>query len=225
MNARIDGPIHRYGPPEFQAQIDEIFGYNRFGGPLFKIVWGQTDRRMAAGLDGYEEELTCAPIGCWNIMRWIPPEAFGTPNLYYSITRNSETGLYENGEYPWEGRYEVLQPLMHRSFNEDKTYMQIDAFPLSHRIIELMIPILARSRRVSYWEIKAAKDEQERIENTRIVSRITDRMMDSMPAYIGPVSFRGQGTKNSSFQQRMEAVEQSWKRYGKRNWQKGFGQN
>jgi len=193
---------------------------------MFRIVWGQTERAMRSSLDGkgYEERLVCSGIPCWNIMRWIPPESFGSPEVYYSLTYDSETGLHDTGEYPWEGRYEVLQPLMHRSFNEDKTEMAVDALPLTYRIIELLIPVLTRANRVSYWETKAAQDEIQRIENTQAVGRITDRMIEAMPAYIGPVSFGGQGNKNGSFQRRVEAVERSWKDYGKRSWKKGFGQ-
>lgn len=226
MEARISGKERRTCPPEFQERVNEVFGFNRFGGPMFKIVWGQTERAMRSSLDGhgYEERLVCSGVPCWNIMRWIPPESFGSPETYYELTYDQATGLHDLGEYPWEGRYEVLQPLMHRSFNDDKTVMKVDALPLTYRIIDLLIPVLTRARRVSYWEAKAAEDEMQRRENTAIVGQITDRMIDAMPAFIGPHSARGQVVKNNSFQKRMEAVEQSWKQYGKRNWKKGFGQ-
>jgi len=223
MTATIEGRERRRCPAEFQDRVNEICGLNRFGDPNIKIVWGQTETTVAAGLHGYEERLLCPGTPCWNILRWIAPECFGTPKFFYEMSYDQETGLMDTGEYPYKGRYEVLQPLMHRRMNGDK--LVVDHFPLCHMIIDLMIPVLLNARSVSAAEVKAAREEMERLENTEHVGQICDRLMDEVPAYLGAASFAGQGTKSTAFQQKMEQVEEAWKKHGKKNWKRGFFQN
>lgn len=222
MSTAIIGRERRECPSEFQERINDICGLNRFGGPNVKIAWGQTETKIAAGTHGYEERLLCPGAPCWYILRWIAPECFGTPKMFYEMTYNPELGLMENGEYPYEGSYEVLQPLMHRKAEGEQ--MVIEHLPLCHAIIDLLIPVLIGVRKVSAAEVKAAQETIDQIENAELVDHITDNLLDRMPAFIGPTSY-AHGPRNSTFQKKIEDVERAWKQHGKRNWKRGFFQN
>ena len=134
-------PERRICPPEFQEAIDERFGLNRFGGPRFKLAWSETETHTVQGPWGYTERLLCPNIPCWVILRWRAPECFGTPRLYELINRDPEPICALLGEYPYEGKWEIVQPLYSKEFSFDAG-LQVDHFPLSWLIIEHILPIL-----------------------------------------------------------------------------------
>lgn len=204
----------RLCPDEFQECINERFGLNRFGGPNFKLVWGQTEYVTMAGNGCYQDELLCHGNPCWNILRWIPPETFGTPDFFYEQSIDPETGLSTLGEYPHEGRYEILQPLTHRQVIGDE--LIVEHFPLSYQIIDLMIPMFVRSQEVTALELRLAQEEQERMENAEIVDSIADRLEEEMPAYVHPVSYAGQAMHTSRLTRKMDEISRQWDRLPKR---------
>ena len=102
----IRKPERRVCPDDFQQAIDERFGVNRFGTSNYRMAWGETETMRVAGVRGYEDRLMCGNVACWNLMRWRPPEAFGTPELFDLLNRDRDSGLCILGEYPYEGRYE-----------------------------------------------------------------------------------------------------------------------
>ena len=197
-------------PPEFQEALNSRFGLNRFDGPNFKIVWGQSETTVVAGLHGYEERLLCSGAPCWNILRWNPPETYGTPEIWYAMNYDESTGLCLLGPWPEKGRYEVTIPLMNKSVENGK--LKFEALPLNYAILDLVIPLIIKAQQVSDLERKMAEEEQERIENTRIVAQLADRLESDLPSFYGPVSYSGQQNRTALITRKMEEVEKAWRK-------------
>jgi hypothetical protein len=201
-------------PPAFQSYLTELFGVNVFGEPNFKLVWGQTETFKAATEHGYEDKLLGHNMACWIILKWQPPEMYGSPDLYYFHDMDEVTGLALCGEYPELGRYEILQPLIAKNYNPQTHALEITTLPLDWDILEIAIPMLMRSQELTYWEKKSALDQIEAMENADQVNEIADRMFDALPAVYGAQSFAGQGIKTSVLARQMEKIEQKWKQLG-----------
>jgi len=213
MSWHTTGSERRVCPPEFQEQIDALFGSNRFGGSMFRLAWGQTEVIQVAGLRSYEDRLMCHNVPCWNILRWRSPEAFGTPEVYYLINQDTESGLCALGEYPWEGRYEILQPLVNREVRDGR--MIVDAFPLDARIMDVIIPLMVEAQKATYWEARAAQQAMEAAEEKATVNRIADRLMNDLPSFYGPVSYSQQGCRTALIDRKMAEISKVWSRYSK----------
>lgn len=216
----------RICPPEFQERIDERFGPNRFGGPRYRLVWSETETMTVQGRHGYEQRLLCKSYPCWNILRWRAPECYGTPALYDLINRDPSTHLCLLGEYPYEGAWEVVQPLVSKEFHFS-TGMQVEAFELDSMIIDLMLPILEECEAMSAEEIEAAEAFAEQVENDAKVNEITDRLMDEYPTRFGPVSYGRGGCKTAVIDRKMEQISKVWNRMSRtelRSQKKGFYQ-
>ena len=217
-------PERRICPPEFQAAIDERFGVNRFGGPRFRLVWSETETHTVQGRWGYEQRLLCPNIPCWVILRWRAPECFGTPRLYELINRDPATHLCLLGEYPYEGMWEIVQPLYSKEFSFG-TGLKVDHFPLTWGIIEELLPLLAMAERMSAEEIQASEEAIEQAENKAQVNEITDRLMEEYPTRFGPVSYGRGGCKTSVIDRKMHEISKVWNgmsRTALRNQRHGF---
>ena len=215
----IAGPEIRDCPPEYQERLTQMFGVNRFGDPNFKIVWNQsqfirtpqlfTDEHNEETL-GYKDMYQGDGQPCWMIMRWLPPEHYGSPNTYYRNTEDKHTGGYFVGEYPWEGRYEIAQSLISKEFVDGK--MEITHMPLCHFLIDVIIPMIVAWQELSLEEQRAASAavEMERLkaENTEVA----EKMMENMPTWIHPVSRNGQINRTSILDQKMYQIQQAWNR-------------
>ncbi|MGH9738698.1 MAG: hypothetical protein ACRD4X_08935 [Candidatus Acidiferrales bacterium] len=97
-------------------------GYNRFGEPNFRVVWGGarlawiggrwTDRDAHGNVirEAIEmrQEPKYVPHDRWHIERWLPPEAYGCPELWRAQTTEIEDGISipALGPYPSRGDYE-----------------------------------------------------------------------------------------------------------------------
>ena len=200
----------RLCPDEFQQAIDERFGLNRFGTSNYRMAWGETETMRVAGFNGYEDRLLCGNIACWNLMRWRPPEAFGSPELFDIVNRDPDTGLCILGEYPYEGKYDVLQPLMSKEFKDGR--LVIDAFPLSYQILDTILPVVEKCSEMTELEIATANALVEARENKAIVDEITDRLLDEMPTRLGPVSYGKHGCKTAAITKKMDEISRVWNR-------------
>jgi len=223
-------------PAEFQNRLTRRCGKNPFGDPLFKIVWGASEFirmgniwRDKRGTErrGFKERYLCHGMPCWNIVRWRSAKEYGSQEHWYSETWDSVSKLNFLGEYPWRGRYEVVQPLMHREFVDGK--MIIKHMPLSHLFIDELIPLLLQIDTMSKWQRKAA-EEMCRIYEARRkqkeVDEVAEKMAENIPAWYGPVSFSGQGCRTSLLDRKINQIEQAigrLTRAGKKPvFQKGF---
>ncbi len=97
-------------------------GFNRFGEPNFRVVWGGsrltwiggrwTDRDEHGNVIREAIELRrepkYIPHDRWHIERWMPPEAYGSPEMWRAQTTEIEDGIAipALGPYPSRGDYE-----------------------------------------------------------------------------------------------------------------------
>lgn len=197
-----------------QGWLTAIFGVNYMGDPMFRIVWGQTDTFQVAGLHGYTEHYCGHGQPCWVIQMWRPPEMYGTPEIYYALTTDKETGLAMMGEYPDAGRYETIVPLMSKRIDPDSKRLIIETLPLDWELIERCMPVLQQALEMSYWQrkeaIQAAKDFEE---HERLMMAV-EGMADAMPSFLGPVSYDGQMNRTALIDREMAKIEHEWRRLG-----------
>lgn len=208
-------------PVEFQDRVTRMFGTNEFGDPLFRIAWGQTEtiRLGTTWRDKHGNERAgyrdCYLQGspCWCILQWKSPKTFGHPDLYYIQNFDESSGLSTCGEYPYRGRYIVLQPLVNKEFIDGK--LVLTHFPLSHVLIDRIIPLIMIAHSMTKEEQRACRQYAEEQEHKQTVAEIADRMADASPIY-GPVSYSRQGIRTSLLDRKMEQIQRGWNFYAKR---------
>ncbi|HUJ82664.1 MAG TPA: hypothetical protein VLW83_12340 [Candidatus Acidoferrales bacterium] len=109
-------------PPALSSRISRVGGWNRFGQPNFRVVWGWsrlswiggkwTDRDSNGNILRESIELRRVPKYLphdrWHIERWLPPETYGTPESWRALTLEREDGIAipALGPYPSRGEYE-----------------------------------------------------------------------------------------------------------------------
>jgi len=109
-------------PSALQERIARAGGSNRFGEPNFRVVWGGSRLTWIGGRwsdcdahgnqTGERIELRrvpkYSPENRWHLERWMPPESYGTPELWLAQTVETENGirLPALGPYPSRGDYE-----------------------------------------------------------------------------------------------------------------------
>lgn len=201
-------------PAEFQRVLTDLFGVNHYGDPLFKIAWGQTETYDYATAHGYSQKLVGHNQPGWMMMRWRPPEIYGTPELYYQATADPATGLAMLGEYPQFGRYECLVILTHRTFDPVTHEVFVSTLPLDWDLIDKVIPALEAAERMTAAEVEEAYKAIETAEHNAKVNEIEARMRSALPTFYGPTSHAQRRNKNSLIQQKKDQIEREWKRRG-----------
>jgi hypothetical protein len=109
-------------PASIQRRVAHAGGFNRFGEPNFRVVWGGsrlawiggrwTDRDAHGNVIREAIELRRSPKYFpqerWHIERWLPPEAYGSPEMWRTQTTEIEDGISipALGPYPSRGDYE-----------------------------------------------------------------------------------------------------------------------
>ena len=109
-------------PPSVERRLLLAGGSNRFGEANYRAVWGWSrlgwvggkwqDRNAAGELLREVAELRYlpkyTPHDRWHIERWLPPEAYGSPDEWYAQTLELADGrsLPALGPYPDRGEYE-----------------------------------------------------------------------------------------------------------------------
>lgn len=109
-------------PREIQNCVERAGGTNHLGEPNFRVVWGGsrlgwmggrwTDRDASGNVIREAVELRLVPKYLphdrWHIERWLPPEAYGSPELWYAQTVECEDGIRVPalGPFPRRGEYE-----------------------------------------------------------------------------------------------------------------------
>lgn len=109
-------------PASVARRLHIAGGSNRFGEPNYRAVWGWSrlgwiggkwEDRDAAGrlvreTTGLRLVPKYAPHDRWHIERWLPPEAYGSPRVWYAQTIEVAGGVSVPalGPYPDRGEYE-----------------------------------------------------------------------------------------------------------------------
>lgn len=158
-------------------------------------------------------------------MKWKSPSEYGSPAAYYSSTwmstgqkyflndRGVQTfdepdGFYVTGEYPWRGRYEIVQPLMNREFVKGK--LVVETFPLSHLLIDLVIPLILAYQDLSLAERAAAQELAHEEEERKLTEEIADMLLDSMPKMQPHCFASRQGCHTALIDKKMEQIQRVW---------------
>lgn len=109
-------------PPAIRERLARAGGTNRFDEPNFRVVWGGSRLGWIGGRwvdrDAHgnviresiemRREPKYVPVNRWHIERWVPPEAYGSPQQWYAQTTELEDGVRipALGPYPSRGEYE-----------------------------------------------------------------------------------------------------------------------
>ena len=115
----------KQAPESVERRLRLAGGTNRFGEPNFRAVWGWSrltwiggrweDRDASGTLVREVVELRQVPKyhphDRWHIERWVPPEAYGSPEQWYAPATGGlevEAGrsIPALGPYPARGEYE-----------------------------------------------------------------------------------------------------------------------
>lgn len=186
-------------PPDYQERIANAGGFNRYGEPNYKIVWGEAHTTRAGGyweqegITGYRDvHLNDTP--CWILLQWHDPIEYGSPTLHYMDNYDEATGLQTLGEFPYRGAYQVLFILRDTTVENGK--LVIDAMPLNSMLIDVIIPLMTLGKTISYERRARAIKERRAIEEEEQLRVITDARLDAQLAF-GGASFRGRFGGNS----------------------------
>lgn len=208
-------------PQEFQDRINEIGGFNRYDKPNFIVRWGQggepecTYRSGGSwhvegqpSFTGYRDLLVGGGTPSWMLMQWKDASFFGTPESYYVSNYDMETGLQDLGEYPYEGKYQVLYNLCWRDMTKGK--LRIEAMPLNSFLIDTVIPIIMMAKDISVAQTKEALRLQQEAADRADTAMIEDAMRNSALAFKGPVSYSRQGCRTSLIDRKVEEMTRYW---------------
>jgi hypothetical protein len=213
------GAETRQCPEEFQERLTQMFGVNQFGDPHFKIVWGQSQfirlgnrwlDRDGVWRTEYRDTYQCSGNPGWVIMRWKAPFEYGTPESYYGSTYDFDTDLFMVGEYPWRGRYEVLQSLNCKEVIDGK--LVIDYFPLSHYMIDQIIPMMLAFQALSQEQKDVARQAAKEAQDKKDTEDIAEMMAENLPRFWGPTSYSNQGCHTALLDKKMHEIQQVWNR-------------
>ena len=163
-------------PAHFQRRLTQVGGLNRYRQPNFKLAWAQTETVHRENLErtGYSDFLLGDGLPHWMLLQWVDAgKCHELPHLrpqsdvgYYEENRDEKTGLQILGEYPYQGRYEIVQNLLAKVFVNGQMFIQ--AFPLSTEIVEMIVPIIKASMGVSLQaKLQFLKDQEEKEEDDR----------------------------------------------------------
>ena len=166
-------------PKTYQDRITRAGGLNRYGQPNFKIVWGQTETIRVAAPGGYKNILVAFNRPCWILQRWLPPEAYGTPEIYYAQNYDIETGRQFLGDYPWKGRYETLFMLEAKYVKNGR--MISEALPLSAWVIDMTIPMVKEALNLTQEQQDLAVKEVHDREEKDKANELADLLQDASP--------------------------------------------
>lgn len=227
----------RYCPPEFQERLTRMFGVNKFGDPLYRFAWAQTETQKMGfsafserGTNcGYRDKLKGSSTPCWMLLRWKDPSHYGSPDLYYANSWMDDgeegQGFYVTAEYPWKGRYEVLYMMCSKEFKNGELF--VHALPLNHGFIDKVIPLLIESQYLTAFERQAAKQMEKEYHHRQEVNELADRMMNDLPAWYGPVSYSSQGCRTALLDRKMQEIQRKWEQlslYGRPVFSRGMMQ-
>jgi hypothetical protein len=109
-------------PADAARELAVSGGYNRFGEPNYRAVWGWSrldwiggkwEDRVAGGallreVVELRREPKYTPHNRWHIERWMPPESYGSPEQWRAETIEIANGrnIAALGPYPSRGDYE-----------------------------------------------------------------------------------------------------------------------
>lgn len=184
---------NRVCPPAIQQRIARAGGFNMFGQPYFRCVWGWSRLTWIGGKweeweNGtlksvhyeYRQVPKYDPFFRWHIEKWMPAEFFGSPRHWYESTREVVDGrtFYELGPYPEKGEYEHCFTLQ-----EPNTGNYVD---LSPSVVDRIVQAVERSRYLvakdKALSLEILRERQRKIEE-EWEKYADDVLDDAMPSF------------------------------------------
>lgn len=178
-------------PDNVAIRLAQAGGLNRLGEPNYRAIWGWNrlawiggkfeDRDPDSGsllreVIELRQEPKYPAVNRWHIERWVPPEAYGSPRLWYAQTIERENGVSipALGPYPSRGEYEHCFTLE----GPRGEFLQLTPSAAEHiaRAIEF-------SRRAPKAIRRRAIDEREVREDRASEARAYDLLDDATPAF------------------------------------------
>lgn len=177
-------------PASIQQRVRCAGGFNRFDEPNFRVVWGGSRLAWIGGRwtdrDAHENVIREVielrrtpkyfPHERWHIERWLPPEAYGSPETWRNQTTEVEDGISipALGPYPSRGDYEHCFTLANS---------RGEFIPLSPTACDWIVSAVEWARRQSRTSRRtsvAMRESRRALDFDRVVDDILD---DAMPAF------------------------------------------
>jgi hypothetical protein len=179
-------------PAAICERLARAGGLNRYGEANFRVVWGGSRLAWIGGRwvdrDAHgnvireaielRQEPKYIPAERWHIERWMPPEAYGSPEEWFARTLETEDGIRipALGPYPSRGEYEHCFTL---------EGPRGEFLPLSAAACDWIVRAVAWSRRQTRRDGRqaiAAREERRERDWDRDADDLLD---DAVPAFHG----------------------------------------
>ncbi|HUJ93416.1 MAG TPA: hypothetical protein VLW46_00475 [Candidatus Bathyarchaeia archaeon] len=178
-------------PETVAIRLARAGGLNRLGEPNYRAIWGWNrlawiggkfeDRDPVTGsllreVVELRQEPKYPAVNRWHIERWVPPEAYGSPRLWYAQTIERENGVSipALGPYPSQGEYEHCFTLE----GPRGEFLQ-----LTPTVAEHVARAIEWSRRHPRVKSRAQLYEREARSERRYESWAYDMLDDAVPAF------------------------------------------
>lgn len=172
-------------PRDVAARVAAAGGLNRFGEPNFRVVWGWNRLTWIGGKwtlfdshgneTGHRVELRLEPkylpLDRWHVEGWLAPEDYGSPEIWYRQTMETEDGI----------RYPALGPYPARGDYEFTFTLETPAgefLPLTPAAVEYVVRAVQWARQRPRMEKRAALYERE-AEKAKAADARDDAIVDA----------------------------------------------
>lgn len=218
---RMDSVERLICPAEISSLLLRVGGENRFGGPNFRLIWGQTETYRAGGawagegqptFRGYRDLLVGFNEPHWILQEWQPPEKYISPANWYAQNLDQATGLQILGEFPYRGRYETVLPLVRRKMVNSRLVSEM--IPLSPLVLEIAVMTIKLSQEISLLKRKAIMETKREREKQAEIQNIADRLDDARPRF-GEIRSSSYLNCQSEIQRRCAIIERNMARAAK----------
>ncbi len=188
-------------PQWFQDELTRIGGTNHYGEPVFRMVWSTDEQTVIggkweqSGFEGYKIVPAVSGVPCWALMVWEPREMQGSYAMWEYDYRDADSTYLQCGGYPKYGRYRLLRKFYHieiKTKGEYRLHLE-DGYRLVPKLVnipevqqyrmepcglmlDLMLPMLMKWRRLSDEAKIAAIKQDEQLQKDEFCRRAKDVM-------------------------------------------------
>lgn len=221
MSVKFTGfQLHKC-PRVFADRINRVGGFNLFGKPNFKMVWGMGGEKECLFRAGGQwsgngqvtrrgyRDLLLSGDPAWVLLQWQPPEKYGNPASYYVANYDEGTNLQTLGEYPYRGRYEIILPLIWKGIVNGR--LVIEQMPLSSLLVDLIVPVIKESQGLSNVRKRQLMLDHKEREDRSQQSQIESSLASAYPAFGSAARSAARLSCNSVIQKKAESIERYWK--------------
>jgi hypothetical protein len=188
---RVTREVHEV-PPAIAERVTRAGGTNWLGEPNFRVVWGGSrltwlgghwvDRDTHGNVIRECVELRRVPkylpTDRWHIELWVPPEAYGSREHWWTQTMESNNGISipALGPFPSRGEYEHCFTLQ---------TLQGEFLGLTATACDWVVRAVEWARHQSRSARRAAVDQREVRHNVEWDRIADDILSDATPAFHG----------------------------------------